>query len=67
MCLSDKRVPNRWASAVCVSRSMMSDTSNATGFGLTNLSDEVMEYCTQLADALLSGEVAMEVDDGDDW
>ena len=64
--MTDEKIPNKWASAVCVSRSMMGGTNSATGFGLTTLSDEVMEYCSQITDALASGSAIMDIDD-EDW
>ena len=64
----DKKVPNKWASAVCVSHTAMHDMHGKTMFGLNTIADEVQEYCIQLACALSSGEVAIEVDDSDeDW
>ena len=63
----DEKIPNRWASAVCVSRSMMGDGQNTTGFGLNDLSSEVLEYCSQIADAISSGDVMIDIDDGEDW
>ena len=67
VCITNKKIPNKWASAICVSRVMMSDNYTPTGFGLHTISDEVMEYCSQIADAISSGDVMIDVDDGEDW
>lgn len=66
MCITNKKIPNKWASAICVSRSMMGDGQNTTGFGLNDLPSEVFEYCSQIADALASGSAIMDIDD-EDW